>query len=330
MKMFRNYIFTCLKLIISGVLIWLALKGVDLESAFERASNVDPLMLISAILLLLGQSLIGGFRWRSIGQAIDCPLGIVKAIRIFYIGTFFNQVLPGGTGGDAVRIYLFFKGGATLRGSINSVMLERLVVLAALILIVALTQSFYLPKLNNNFSQWISWFPIGMCVFLSFIIIFIMLFDQLPDTFSRWRFFRGLGYMAKDTRKLFLNYKNILPSALWGFFTHINLSLSVFCLAVGLGVNIDFFTCLVLMPPVFLITTIPLSIGGWGVRENAMIIALGLVGVSSESSLALSILFGLAILIISMPGGLVWLLSNEREKGIKISEAQKELILKNP
>ena len=61
-----------------------------------------------------------------------------------------------------------------------------------------------------------------------------------------------------------------------------------------------------------------------------MIIALGLVGISSESSLALSILFGLAILIISMPGGLVWLLSNEREKGIKISEAQKELILKNP
>ena len=136
--------------------------------------------------------------------------------------------------------------------------------------------------------------------------------------------------MTKDTRKLFLNYKNILPSALWGFFTHINLSLSVFCLAVGLGVNIDFFTCLVLMPPVFLITTIPLSIWGWGVRENAMIIALGLVGISSESSLALSILFGLAILIISMPGGLVWLLSNEREKGIKISEAQKELILKNP
>ncbi|KAF0137780.1 MAG: hypothetical protein FD153_1608 [Rhodospirillaceae bacterium] len=64
---------------------------------------------------------------------------------------------------------------------------------------------------------------------------------------------------------------------------------------------------MVLVPPVLLIMTLPISIAGWGVREQAMITAFGLVGVSEESALALSILSGLTILAGGLPGGVVWL-----------------------
>ena len=74
-----------------------------------------------------------------------------------------------------------------------------------------------------------------------------------------------------------------------------------------------------------LITTIPLTIGGWGVRENAMIIGFGLVGVSSDAALALSVLLGLVGLFTTLPGGLVWLFSGERRQKINFSDVTKGL-----
>jgi len=57
-----------------------------------------------------------------------------------------------------------------------------------------------------------------------------------------------------------------------------------------------------------LILTIPISIGGWGVREGAMVTAFALVGVPGEGALVLSLLFGVIGLVVSLPGGIVWLM----------------------
>jgi hypothetical protein len=57
---------------------------------------------------------------------------------------------------------------------------------------------------------------------------------------------------------------------------------------------------------VLLLSSLPISIAGWGIREGAMIIAFGFVGVSSNLSFTLSVLFGLASIIINIPAGILW------------------------
>ena len=52
---------------------------------------------------------------------------------------------------------------------------------------------------------------------------------------------------------------------------------------------------------------IPISIAGWGVREGVMVVLLGLIGISSESALALSILYGIILTIVGLMGGIFWL-----------------------
>ena len=59
--------------------------------------------------------------------------------------------------------------------------------------------------------------------------------------------------------------------------------------------------------------TLPISIAGWGVREQAMVTAFALIGVPGEGALALSILFGLIALLFGLPGGVVWLMSADRK-----------------
>ena len=62
-----------------------------------------------------------------------------------------------------------------------------------------------------------------------------------------------------------------------------------------------------IVPPVSLIQLLPISLAGWGVREVVLVIALASFGVPAEAALATSVLLGLCLIIIGVPGGLLWL-----------------------
>jgi glycosyltransferase 2 family protein len=66
---------------------------------------------------------------------------------------------------------------------------------------------------------------------------------------------------------------------------------------------------LVLVLPVMLVIMIPVTLAGWGVRESALIVALGQAGIAAPAALAISIAFGLVNLAASLPGGVLWLRS---------------------
>ena len=67
-----------------------------------------------------------------------------------------------------------------------------------------------------------------------------------------------------------------------------------------------------LLPPVLMISTIPVSIAGWGVRESSMIAAFAFAGLSESDGLTLSVLFGAAYFVAGLAGGIVWILSVTR------------------
>jgi len=85
-----------------------------------------------------------------------------------------------------------------------------------------------------------------------------------------------------------------------------------YALSVGLRAQLSVLDAFVLIPPVILLTAVPISISGWGVREGAMVACLGLAGVPSEEALSISLLLGAVSVIIGLAGGVIWLASPER------------------
>jgi glycosyltransferase 2 family protein len=61
------------------------------------------------------------------------------------------------------------------------------------------------------------------------------------------------------------------------------------------------------VPPVAFIQLLPVSLAGWGVREIALVVALGSFGVPAEAALAISVMMGFCLILIGLPGGLIWL-----------------------
>jgi hypothetical protein len=82
-------------------------------------------------------------------------------------------------------------------------------------------------------------------------------------------------------------------------------------MAIGMQLELKIIGLLVIVPVVTLLMVLPISIAGWGIREGAMIIGLGFIGVESENAFALSLLFGFLMLSIAIPGGVLWIVSSK-------------------
>ncbi|MGO8920853.1 MAG: lysylphosphatidylglycerol synthase domain-containing protein [Stellaceae bacterium] len=83
-------------------------------------------------------------------------------------------------------------------------------------------------------------------------------------------------------------------------------------LAQALKLPIAWLQCFLVVPVALLMTALPVSIAGWGVREAAFVVGFGFVGLPASDALALSLLLGLVQTLVRLPGGLVWLATNSR------------------
>lgn len=306
----KRWLGLALKFTISALLFGFLLGKIDFEKVLAQVVNASPLFIFAATLVLIFQLVLNTFRWGVVLQALNGSLGFLRTFKIVYIGTFFNQTLPSSVGGDAVRVYKAYKAGLSLSKSLNGVMLERVATVLGLMLLVVAFQPFLLNRINGAVPAW---------VFPSFSALgilgtgFLMLLDRLPEVLRRWRLARGLAYLAIDTRLVFLRPRYTLKVIAYAVVGHVNVSLSIWVLglSLGLGDRLGLIDCMVLIPPVLLIATLPISIAGWGVREGVMVAALGFVGIPPESALALSVMFGLVAIVTSLPGGLIWLASSD-------------------
>ena len=311
--MLKKWLFLALKLLVSVFLVWFLTKEINFSQAVRRVAEVNPLWLLSSLCIMLFQICVGGLRWRSVLFSMGSQFSIPNAIKIFCMGAFFSQALPSAVGGDPVRMYMSYRLGLSIRESVNGVLLERVVTVLSLILVVVTTQLWFVPQVGHPSIVLIV--PTIIIISIGAIVgIAVLLnFDRLPEALMRWRAVRGLGNLGIDGRKVFLS-KHHLPRVLfWGVLTHINISISVFLLAMGLELDVSLVDCIALMPLVLMIMTIPISIGGWGVRETAMVAFFGLAGVPNESALVLSVLVGLIGIVSTLPGGLLWLLGREND-----------------
>jgi uncharacterized membrane protein YbhN (UPF0104 family) len=304
--MAKHWLPWVVKFALSGALIWYVLKDVDLGEAWARASGISPELLILAAIMFFGNVVIGTLRWQMVLRAIGASLPLSKTFTFFYSGVFFSIALPGAVGGDAVRMWMARKAGLELGQAVNSVMLERVAQVLGLVLLVACVQPILLARIGDIPGSWV--FPALSVAGLGGTGV-LMLLDRLPEQLRQWRVIRGLAQLASDTRKLFLRPRRSIPTLMLAVLAHANLSLATWVMALGLDIQVSAIDCIALVPPVILIMTLPISIAGWGVRETAMVVAFGFVGVESHAALVLSILFGLVNMAVSLPGGLVWLAS---------------------
>lgn len=316
---FQNAALFIGKLAISvGLLTWL-FQGMDIKSLVGYLNGVTISTLVMVGMVSASTSIALGYRWNTILGYANAALPLMAATKNVIIGFFFNQFLPSTVGGDFVRIWLAKRRGLDIYLAANSIISDRIFGFLGLVLLCLLGLPFLVSIISNqtmilgeSLLIIVALGAVGMLIGLQFI----------PAHLKKLRILKWAVAISDASAGVILRSGKGLRIIGLSLALHGLDVAMIFLMAVACGIEINVGLCLVLIPPALLVSAVPISIAGWGVREGAVVFALGTAGVVPGDAMTLSLFFGLAQALAGLIGGLVWVLSPTERVEFELAEQQ--------
>jgi uncharacterized membrane protein YbhN (UPF0104 family) len=299
------------RVLLSVLILALLLRGLDAKRVVAGLLTVDIASLLGAVAILAIQPLFMNLRWVLILKAAGGAIRKGPALRILLISFWFNQALPSSLGGDVVRIWLLRRRGMGWGPAVRGVLADRLTALLGLIVLIAVGFPLLLTRVNEPLAH----LAIGGLAAAGVVgILVLVTLDRWPARLVSIQPLRSLAKLGSLTRFLLLQYKHRGKVLGLAILIHLMTTATCLVLARGIRVELSVLDAFILIPPVILLSALPISISGWGVREGGMVAMLSLVGISAEDALTISVLLGLAAAVVGLIGGVLWVTGPERQK----------------
>jgi len=304
-----NWIALPLKLVVACALLVFVAHYVDVPDAFRRIAKVDIGSFLVATGLILGQHVFAAGRWCAVSEATSFRLPYRIALTSYLKANFFNLALPSTIGGDAFRVWRCVCHGVTLKDATLGVLIDRAFGLLVLALLAVIGARAIYPMPGGA--------PIGLALgIMSAMVVACAaigaaLSSVLPGM-RRWSIGRPLCWLSDGVLQILRQPKltaRVLGHSLAG---HLVTVVAFERLAAGLDISLGLGLAICALPAILLFSALPISISGWGIREGTGVLVLSSLGVSPELALALSLLLGLALLLVGLTGGAIWLMHNDR------------------
>jgi len=306
----RQILLSAIKILVSAALLYLALRKANFADLASRLDLTSAAWLTLAVAVTFLQIFVGVLRWRIVSAECGAPLPLRQAMRYNVIGTFFNQTLPSSIGGDAVRLWLVARAGAGWRAATYSIFVDRAVGLIALAIIIVASLPWSYQLIGDAYGR-------SALALIDFAALaggaaFLVL-GMLPWPWLRqWWATHHIHACAVIANRVIFSKKNEPVIAILSLLVHFLAVVIAWCVVQSIAAPVAFGQTFLLIPPVMLITMLPISIAGWGVREATMGLAFGYAGLVTEEGINISLLYGAVSFFVGAIGGLVWVFSAEK------------------
>jgi len=275
-------------------LLWRVAGGADAARSLKGA---EPVWLLAALAALSLQTVLSALRWRLTAAPLGIHLSRIEALREYYLSQVVNQSLPGGVIGDAGRA-IRARGQAGLLASGQSVIFERLAGQMGLYAVTAVAFGGTLAVPGGV--VWPDWLMAPVMLFLACGLIVPVCAVALAG--GRGRIGRAVARLWQGMVRCLFARQVIGPQIALSLATALcNLAAFGFC-AQAVGHPLTFGAVAAFVPLILLTMLVPLTIGGWGLREGAAVVLFPVAGASAAGGLAASVAFGLMVLVSALPG----------------------------
>ncbi len=262
-----------LKLLISLALLWFIVQQIDIKRVIAALASINIFYFIVGFLLYNLSKIISAIRLNYYFKEIGIDLPFWHNLRLYYLGMFYNLFLPGGIGGDGYKAYLLKKHYEKKLGPIlKALLFDRISGLIALLFLAALLFLF-------------SRYAIAPLNYLA-----------LAVTITIYPLF----YLISSKKEIFMHYFTI--TNILGFLVQFIQLLSALALLFALDPHLPIIEFLVLFLISSVVSVLPITIGGVGVRELTFLYGLKFINLSPDSGIAFSFLFFLVTLLSSAIG----------------------------
>ena len=302
-----------LRLLVAVLLIALLFVNLNVEHLVQRLLNLSWQGTAAAFAIVFLAIVISAWKWGLILQARQHRLPFLTLLRLYFVGLFFNNVLPTAVGGDAVRAWEATKETGEVPEAIGSVVSERLIAGVAL----GITALLGLPFIESDSST-----AKMVALFLLFDVALVALFliprvaegmvgKALPNRLAKLNSVVVQTVQAvRDTLRKPRLFVTILLLSILFQICVAGVNAAIF---QALGAPVSLAHCVIYTPMIFTIAMLPISISGFGVREAAYWYFFSQVGVGQAEAVAASLLFFVIVGICSLPGAPLFVFRRKRQ-----------------
>lgn len=304
------------KILISIVLVVFLLAKLGWRDIADQLATASFWWIIAGVIAFVLSNILGSLQWYLLMKTQEINIPLSKAISYYHVGLFFNNFLIGNVGGDAIRIYDISKVSGNSSRAISTVFFDRLigfVILTTLALVAGIAW-------RNIFQTKTVIFIISIifvCWIISFIVFFNEKFAQKIGWLFQFVFPRKINNKIQEIYSSINSFKHekktlskvLIISVLVQTFrilVHFFAALSV-----GVQAHIQYF--FIFVPVIALLSSLPISIGGIGIRESSGVALFSQVNsFQPEAIVAMEFLAYIIGLLSTLPGGLIFILRKEK------------------
>lgn len=308
------------KTVISVGLLALVFSRVDISQAWKQFQFLSLPFVFLALIYYTGCQLLSCLRWQIVLRSSGYSIPISSLLSSYFAGMFLNIFLPGSFGGDVYRVYRVTRETKDSEAALVSVFLERFTGLVALSALAVMG----LPPAIKVVGRWdimlLFFGSVGALVGGVLLIVS----PQLLMLVEPWLQKLGLNSLTTRFAKIqillrqFAQHRKALALS-------ISLSLLLmlaivyyhYLVAQQLKIPISYLELLVFIPIVAVITLLPISLGGLGVKEGLWVYLFNRIGLTVEQALLLSVTITILGWLLALPGGIVLLLDSVGLQHIK-------------
>lgn len=290
-----------LKVLLTIGVFAVILAIVDWSEIGKRLEKANIAALFAAVLTLVASIMLASLRWSVVAGQHGVALPFRSSLNITFAAQFFGQVLPSTVGADSVRSWLAVRQGLSVVPVVASVIVDRICGLVglALLILFGLPQLLNLSGVENSLVVALIALLFATGVGGSVALLLLARKFRLRGVVGRIQeLLVGSAQALASPKGLGAVGLSVLVQAL--------VVLSVVLIASSVDLPLGLIDGLATVPAAMLIAFIPITVNGWGLREGAMITAMGLTGISSADALVVSVLFGVSLLVASLPGALAY------------------------
>jgi len=296
--------------VVSVALLVLLFRSLDLAALRQLYATMPFWFYLLSLAVILGGQVLYAWRWRQVLSASGVPVGVGTAIRQYFIGVFLNNFFPSTVGGDMAKVYYLGREHG-YRPIAASIVLDRLLSLG-LLAALATTMYWVAPDPSPQFAVTRAVVTLIAVCLLGGLVLAARGTGGLPRRLAPFgsvavglaeraqRFRHDMAAAARQPKIVFQS-----AAVVSTYFFALTGIYRVF-LSLDAGAHPAFLTLMTAVTTASLLSNIPVSINGLGLREQLHAILLQPLGVTREAAVAISLLTFAHLLVSSLVGVIFW------------------------
>jgi uncharacterized protein (TIRG00374 family) len=290
------------RIVVTVALLGVVAVRIDWSKMEGRLRHGHPLDFLAAVGLVLVALIIGAYRWWRLLRGAGVKLDLARLAHVYAVSTFSGTCLPTTLGSDVTRALLVTRRGPVLTRVATTIFVDRAGGLAGLLGMAWIAFAFQATSVPAGAQVFLVWVTAAAIIGLLIGVVAVFRGPRL----GRAAIPQRLMSVARQSRWQLREYARdpviLVMLVVLSLIYQALISLQLVMLARAIDVHLAFATAAVVLALVTIVTLIPVSIGGFGVREGTYVVLLSGASIAATDATLISVLSAATLFLVSLPG----------------------------